>query len=513
MVSARTMSLAVLVFGCSALVDVGWCRTDPMQRRVEEAIRLYENGKSEDALSLFASLVKIRKNNATVHYYLARIYAVDPMKDMEKARFHYDQAKKLKLNFQGNIAPIDVLAPVVDDTPSSRGLPDPLHTVKVIEPSLQDSTSDETVSVLVVADTLPSSRVPDPVHSTEVEEPGAQEIGKDQPVSLPMDEVGIDHDNDALRIEALADTDFGQILRKEKSQGKLALTPLERRTFEWFDKGLEECLRRIERGDYKRATQYAGHVIHAAPDFWHGYYLQARIHLEQEDMVNAKRSWEAVEARHYNPSPMYPSLAAEIIADELSLFNHYVERAERHLRNKEWIEADAVFLKAEDVEGYAYTEEVTKKLDAVDYMMGQIALELEDYNHAVERLEDLLETEEPPSGTQQLLDRARAKKDSVDNISVERIHIDIAPPEWRSLAGAYGIIKIDTGKDYVASSMSHAERSRIRTISQTVAAGQGVYPVEGGRVYKVEFDKRNQLRNAAVHGLSVLFLFSLLLGL
>jgi hypothetical protein len=318
----------------------------------------------------------------------------------------------------------------------------------------------------------------------------------------------------------ILDSKIGKILERRDLIGEKNLSYSDRLKLTVFESGTQMCLRLIERREFVRAQKFADDVIFVAPDFWQGYYLMTSLYLAQDDMVNANIWWEDTLSKRtkeqigddgktvpprqqYVPTERFPSLSILPPEDQLAKLLNDADELMSELR---WPEADAMLMRTQDIQDLAMTADVVERLGRADIMMGEISLELQDFEWAIESLEFAESTPE----VKRLIARAQAGKDSLESIPFVRSWIPVRPMKYRGISGAPGVVGLVLGRDYLETQATR-ELGGGRSERVAVTAADGQYFVEGGRAYRVEFDVRRQLRGAVTYGIKVATLLSLLL--
>ena len=483
LLSALVVALSVTVVSPSPVMAA-----DPVQATLEAAIAAYERGDLATAMRPLKNVVKLRETESRAHYYLARIYWESPERDADKAREHYGLAKRYGIEFGGAITPISELdSPGPQAEKPRESMAEAIERIEAkfepppIEPQVEESLPESTPSRPEVA--LPP--IPEPT-----------------PEPMPVVEPEV-----AVSVEELPnilDSDFGEILERRRLFGEEQLSYGDRLKLMIFESGTQMCLRLIERREFDRARQFARDVIFVAPDYWMGYYLMTSLYLAQDDMVNAKIRWEDTLRKGYRSTPRFPPL--EVLPPEKQLAK-LLHDASQLMAERRWPEADATLMRTQDIQDLALTAEVVEKLRRADIMLGEISLELQDFEWAIE----ILEFADPTPEVKRLLARAQAGKDYQDSIPFERSWIPVRPIKYRGISGAPGVVSLVLGHDYLETrATGELGGGRSERVASIAADGHD-YLVEGGRAYRVEFDVRRQLRRAVTHGLTVVALLSLLL--
>lgn len=518
---ALIISLSGLLLGCWSL-----CAAQDLESMlIKDGERLFELKNYREAESRFKKLVLIRPKNALGYYYLARIYLeAGPLQDSTKARTYYARAKQYKIEFKGKIKRIEALEregpeqiPVAPEIPTAS----PQERVSQEE---QETTQDAQVSPEGgEGPPRPEESVPALEPPPAVRPPPASpplEIGLPKTEDLYPEETGQEEEEslpeeiDSEVLPNIKETRLGEILAKEERGESLNYD--ERLALQVFREGSKMCIRKIQRGLCDEGRGFAKDVIRVAPDFWQGYYLMALVALEcEEDFVEAKDWWTKAEATGYALSRDWPDLAEQIITDPQELLKRYLGYARKHMKNENWIEAEDVLIKTQDIEDLPSSESVRRAFAEVDFRLGEIAYHLKDYEKAIEDMEAGIEggyrQKDTQQDTQQLIRKARTAKDSVDNLPVERKAIAVEPMRFSGLARGYGSVRLDLKKDYftaVATTNLGGGRSEP---TRELDGQTTTYEVQGGRVYTIEFDRRQQLRKAVLQGISAVALIGLLL--
>ena len=484
----RVLSTALVVaFTVSVVRPIPASAADPVQAALEAAIAAYERGDLAGAMRPLKKVVKLKKTEARAHYYLARIYWESPERDEDKAREHYGLAKKHGIEFGNVITPIPEL-----ETPSPQPEKPRDSMAEVIErieadierspnePEVEESIPDPTLSQPDIVVAPPPEPTPEPL-----------------PVSEPEVADGIEG------LPNIRDSKIGKILERRDLIGEKNLSYSDRLNLMVFESGTQMCLRLIERREFDLARQYAEDVIFVAPDFWYGYYLMTSLYLAQDDMVNAKVWWELTLLHGYEPTPGFPPLKVLPPEEQLAKL---LNDADELMSERRWPEADAMLMRTQDIQDLAMTADVVERLGRADIMMGEISLELQDFEWAIESLEFAESTPE----VKRLIARAQAGKDSLESIPFVRSWIPVRPMKYRGISGAPGVVGLVLGRDYLETQAT-GELGGGRSERVAVTAADGQYLVEGGRAYRVEFDVRRQLRGAVTYGITVATLLSLLL--
>ena len=272
------------------------------------------------------------------------------------------------------------------------------------------------------------------------------------------------------------------------------------------------CAILIDRRDLDRAREYANDVILVAPDHWAGHYLLAKLFLEDEDMVEARDAWETAVQRGYLEASGFPDISSEFREPE-ELLDHYISLAKSKIQAGQWAAADATLMRTQDIADLDFTQEqILGKIAHVDCMLGKIALEMADFDGAIESLERAEFGANSPCSDDGSLALAQAGRDSLA-LPFERSWIEVRPMRYQGNKGEPGTIRLRLGKSYYSAQATHLlgeGRDEMLARADTSAPG---YLVEGGGAYRVDFDLRGQMLKAAGHGVTALFLLTLLLVL
>ena len=273
------------------------------------------------------------------------------------------------------------------------------------------------------------------------------------------------------------------------------------------------CAILIDRRDLDRAREYANDVILVAPDHWAGHYLLAKLFLEDEDMVEARDAWETAVQRGYLEASGFPDISSEFREPE-ELLDHYISLAKSKIQAGQWAAADATLMRTQDIADLDFTQEqILLKTAHVDCMLGKIALEMADFDGAIESLEQAESVPNSPCRDDGSLALAQAGRDSLALIPVERSRIEVLAMRYQGNQGEPGTIRLRLGKSYYSAQAIHLlGEGRDEMLARADTSTQG-YLVEGGGAYRVDFDLRGQMLKAAGHGVTALFLLTLLLVL
>jgi tetratricopeptide (TPR) repeat protein len=447
---------------------------DVVQAALGEAITNYERARFDQAGDRLRTIVRLRPKNAVAHYYLARVYSEAPRPNASLARSHYQIAIRNGLEFTGQIVPLEF-----QDEVSSANPP----------PETEAGT-----------ESAPPARITDVGEATSP----AAETSLATPAST--DEINLP---DLLK----SGTEMGRIQGKKERLGEDGLTHSETLKDHVFWSGIQMCVILIDRRDLDRAREYANDVILVAPDHWAGHYLLAKLFLEDEDMVEARNAWETAVRRGFLVTSGFPDISSEFREPE-ELLDHYISQAKAQIQDGQLAAADATLMRTQDIAELDFTQEqILGKIALVDCMLGRIALAMADFEGAIESLERAGFVPSSPCNDDGSLALAEAGRDSLALIPVERSWIKVRPMRYQGNQGEPGTIRLRLGKSYFSARATHLMgegRDEMAARSDTSAPG---YLVEGGGAYRVDFDLRRQMLNAAGHGVTALVLVTLLLAL
>lgn len=500
----RTLTINLLLVVAATSMARPVSAQDVVQLALDASIKAYEQGELKRAGDKLRTIVRLRKGNAVAHYYLARVYWESPAPDVAKAKEHYGLAMDNGLEFVGQIVRLP-------DLESAE--------VAVEEPQVVPPTAPEAVA-------SPATEAP-AAGSTEPSPPAKNEILPATPAFMvadasPVSEGSTNEAPEEIVLPDLTDSasEIGRIEEVERRQGEGSLTQSEIRKLHVFRSGIGLCMILIERRELDRAREYADHVIFVAGDHWAGHYLLALIFLEDEDMVEARKAWEMVTrigndlpGARYVPTSDYPDLSLRFKETE-EQFDDYIAKARALIAQQRWFEADAILMRTQDLANLDFTaDRILDKYGGVDCMLGQIALEMEDYDGAVDSFQRARFSPNRQCDYDDGLRRARDGQERIASLPTERSWIPVQPMLYRQSHGRPGTVRLALGRDYLTS-----EAKQLLGGDRSEAAAEAVedemeYLVEGGGAYRVEFDVRRQLWRSVGHGLSAVVLLTVLLAL
>jgi hypothetical protein len=171
-------------------------------------------------------------------------------------------------------------------------------------------------------------------------------------------------------------------------------------------------------------------------------------------------------------------------------------------------------MRTQDIADLDFTQErVLGKIAHVDCMLGKIALAMADFAGAIESLERAEFVTNSPCSDDSALALAYAGRDSLALIPVERSWIKVRPMRYQGHQGEPGSILLRLGKSYYGAQATHLLGDGRDELAARVDTSAPGYLVEGGGAYRVDFDLRKQMMKATGHGMTALFLLTLLLAL
>jgi tetratricopeptide (TPR) repeat protein len=451
---------------------------DVVQVALEEAITIYERGEFDRAGDRLRKILRLRPKNAVAHYYLARTHWEAPQQNLTLAIGHYQAAIHHGIDFTGRIVPLTLLDEVA---PASHGDLRPTETEAEVESALPEKITE-------------GGEVPFPAEEASLA------------TSTPPGEFDLP---DLLE----SGTEMGRIQDKKGRLGEDALTHSETLKDHVFWSGIQMCAILIDRRDLDRAREYADDVTLVAPDHWAGYYLLAKLFLEDEDMVEARNSWETAVRRGFLVSSGFPDISSEFREPE-ELLDHYISLAKAQIQDAQRAAADATLMRTQDIADLDFTQEqILEKIALVDCMLGKIALAMEDFEGAIESLERAEFVPNSPCSDDGSMALAQAGRDSLALIPVERSWIEVRPMQYQGNQGEPGTIRLRLGKSYYSARATHLMGEGRDEMAARADTSAPDYLVEGGGAYRVDFDLRRQVLSAAGHGVTALVLLTLLLAL
>jgi tetratricopeptide (TPR) repeat protein len=525
---------------------------------MKEGERLYKEKEYAKAEKKLRMVIRLDRRHARAHYFLARIYLeAEALRDTSLALSFYQKAKRYKLEYTEitpKIAILDAHGPQRRLSAAeaaalleNQGAGPDLEGMDTATASVQDTTAGVLVQVEEVgpepegvpdaAEAGPTTVAADPDSTLEAAEPvvekapaiiesarqgvvpaqppsadqgrvaSAQALRSEPLIVAPAETASTSYqqamadvpEDDREVLEAVLvppDTRLGGCLEAEEMGEKLDFGC--KQTLQVFRAGTEMCLRKIERGLYEEADGFANDVKRVAPDFWQGYYLKALIFLDQDDPVTAEDWWKEVEARRFLQTFRWPNLRTQIVTDPKVRLQIFLADGRRHIQAGNWIEADDVLIKTQDIENLDYDDPEVAVMDAeVSFRLGEIALYLKDCETAVDYLQDGIDDGHRPSNAQILLDEARECAAESDHI-VEIPPADIKDMEIAGIPRGFGSVRLHLGgKEYIE---MHAEtRLGGQRVEDTKQLDDHAYYVQGGRIYRIWFNIRRQLRRAFLH--------------
>ena len=458
---------------------------DPVAEALDRAERQLDGGKYDEASDLLDRILGVadsKPNKARGYYLLTRVHLESAMPDTSLAVGHYSKARRYGLQDTPKTPLLQWLESWIPQAAGPAVEPPPVE----FPPSDQETV--EPAPILPPLRAEPQPAVLPAASPGQTQQPRLPEGG-----GLP--DIG-EH------------TDIGRILEKIERQWYDSLTNSEKFAHIVWTAGIQMAVRKVEQGELDEGRRYAEDVMVVAPEHWAGYYLTAIAYWEEDDRVAARNWWKEVKARNFVPEPGWKDYTAEIEADPEQVFRDYLGYARAMMARNEWIEAEKFLLRTQNIQEELPPEPwVAQELAEVDFMLGQIAYNLQDWHGCMESMDFAEFGGISAARISPIKSRCAEGASRPPPTPTPVVPL---PPEF-SAYGPYTSVRLDLGRSYldfevreVASGGKTGRRARALEES-------GQFEVQGGRAYRVAINVVGQLRRSALHAVVTALTMSILL--
>jgi len=311
---------------------------------------------------------------------------------------------------------------------------------------------------------------------------------------------------------AKLESGLGECLRREKMG--LPLNFGCKYSIHVFRVGALMWQRKVDKGLYPEAEQFARDVIRVAPNFWVGYWLMAVTYLKRGDLVSVEDWWERAKRRDFVVVKNYYNLDPFILEPKEALYNSLL--AGRRLMDtdteeeKDWIAAEEALMAVQNINFTTKDDDIKKMLAEVYFRIGEIAYHLQDYEVAVQYLKYGMRQGYRPRHAGRLIEEA--EEWAVYEWPVDPRPLSVHPIQFPEFPRGFGSVHLNLGgREFLEVQTEIKEGKTQAKSAQELDAH--IYGVAGGRGYKMVFDIRKQLRKAALQGGSAVLLMGILLML
>jgi tetratricopeptide (TPR) repeat protein len=272
--------------------------------------------------------------------------------------------------------------------------------------------------------------------------------------------------------------------------------------------------RKVDKGLYPEAEQFARDVIRVAPNFWVGYWLMAVTYLKRGDLVSVKNWWERAKRRDFVVVKNFYNLDPFILEPKEALHNSLL--AGRRLMDtdteeeKDWIAAEDALMAVQNINFTTKDDDIKKMLAEVYFRIGEIAYHLQDYEVAVQYLKYGIRQGYRPRHAGRLIEEA--EKWAVYEWPMDPRLLSVHPIQFPEFPRGFGSVHLNLGGRKFLEVQTEIKEGKTQAKSAQELDAH-IYGVAGGRAYKMVFDIRKQLRKAALQGGSAVLLMGILLML